>query len=61
VDVQVKGNPTPEELAAALVVLLGRPAAAAPAPTPAASRWADRQRHLRGYLPRGAGAWRHGL
>ena len=57
----VRGRPTPEELAAVVVLLTGRPAAAAPpAPAPA-SRWADRASAVRRPLPHGAGAWRAAL
>ncbi|HUR50889.1 MAG TPA: acyl-CoA carboxylase subunit epsilon [Mycobacteriales bacterium] len=55
---EVKGNPTPEELAAALAVLAGgggSPEAAEPAPP---SRWNDRAALLRRPLSHGPGAWR---
>ncbi|MET7680256.1 acyl-CoA carboxylase epsilon subunit [Streptomyces sp. NPDC005423] len=57
----VRGNPTPEELAAALAVVRARAAAAAGAP-PGAPRprdsWSDPARIAAGRLPRpGATAW----
>jgi hypothetical protein len=61
VTVTVKGNPTPEELAAALAVLMGRGVAPQQRPDQPVSRWADRQGHLRRHLPHGPGAWRHAL
>ncbi|MDI5966866.1 acyl-CoA carboxylase epsilon subunit [Streptomyces sp. SL13] len=56
----VRGNPTPEELAAALAVVTARSAvAAADEGEPAPRRWADPARVAAGPLPRfGAGAWR---
>ncbi|MEV6994040.1 acyl-CoA carboxylase epsilon subunit [Streptomyces sp. NPDC093228] len=59
----VRGNPTPEELAAALAVVRAR-AAAAPTPPPGATApndlWADRRRAIcRAGLPQpSAMAWR---
>lgn len=54
----VRGNPTPEELAALLAVVASR-GAAAPAPEPAPpSRWASRAAGLRRPLSPGPGAWR---
>ena len=59
--VTVTGNPTPEELAAALIVLMSSGASeAAPSEQPD-SRWATRQDQLRRPLPHGPGAWRHAL
>ena len=56
----VRGNPSPEELAAVVAVLMTR-GGAAPEPEPAApSRWNDRASLLRGPLRRGPGAWRAG-
>ncbi|SFN80245.1 MULTISPECIES: acyl-CoA carboxylase subunit epsilon [Actinomadura] len=63
----VRGDPTPEEIAALVAVLTARARAAAArggAGTGAGpSRWADRTRLVRGTVaggprPRGAGAWR---
>ncbi|GAA1542291.1 hypothetical protein GCM10009678_25980 [Actinomadura kijaniata] len=63
----VRGDPTPEEVAALVAVLTARARTAAAArsagePGPV-SRWADRSRGLRGPVaegvpPRGTGAWR---
>ncbi|WP_353944408.1 acyl-CoA carboxylase subunit epsilon [Streptomyces sp. HUAS MG91] len=49
----VRGNPTPEELAAALAVVQARAAAAPEAPASAAERdaWADPSRIARHRLP----------
>ena len=54
----VRGDPTPEELAALVAVLVTRAVPAAPSPAPARSAWVDRARYLRGPLPHGSGAWR---
>jgi hypothetical protein len=53
----VKGDPTPEELAAlvAVVAALGGPAAPAPRRTPV---WNAPARMQRGVLRQGPGAWR---
>ena len=57
----VFGDPTPDELAALVAVLVARAgttaaaAADSDAPRPA---WQDRARYLRTTLPHGAGAWR---
>lgn len=56
----VRGNPTPEELAAAVAVFQARVAAAAPsdAPPPPAARWSAPARIARRPVPRpGPGAW----
>ncbi|MCY0925960.1 acyl-CoA carboxylase epsilon subunit [Streptomyces sp. H27-H1] len=57
----VKGNPTPEELAAALAVVRARAAALASVPSDAArvdDAWAAPGRVARRTLPRpGPGAW----
>ena len=53
----VRGNPTPEELAALVAVVASRSAAPEPEPAPP-SRWASRARQLRRPLPHGPGAWR---
>ena len=42
----LRGNATPEEIAALVAVLLSRPAAEEPPPRPAPSAWADRSRLL---------------
>ncbi|MEU5160618.1 acyl-CoA carboxylase epsilon subunit [Streptomyces sp. NPDC020875] len=59
----VRGNPTPEELAAALAVVRARALGAAPgteAPGPAASEWAAPARLVRAPLPPPSpGAWSH--
>ncbi|CAM5399246.1 acyl-CoA carboxylase subunit epsilon [Streptomyces fumanus] len=57
----VRGNPTPEELAAALAVVRARAAAAAPEP-PGADQprdtWSDPSRIARAQVPRpGPTAW----
>ena len=54
----LRGNATPEEIAAVVAVLLSRSAAAEPPPRPAPSAWADRSRLLRRPLSPGPGAWR---
>jgi hypothetical protein len=54
----VRGDATPEEVAALVAVLLSRPAAEEPPPRPAPSAWSDRSRLLRGPLFPGPGAWR---
>ncbi|WP_442875661.1 acyl-CoA carboxylase subunit epsilon [Actinoallomurus sp. NBC_01490] len=55
----VRGDPTPEEIAALVAVLTARARAAAapPAPRPR-SAWSDPSRRLRRPLPHGPGAWR---
>ncbi|HET6860326.1 MAG TPA: acyl-CoA carboxylase epsilon subunit [Streptomyces sp.] len=58
----VRGNPTPEELAAALAVVRARAAAAEDSPSGAqepAAAWADPARVARHSMPRpGPQAWR---
>jgi hypothetical protein len=56
----IRGDATPEEIAAVVAVLLSRPAVAGNAPRPrsAPSAWADRSRLLRRPLFPGPGAWR---
>ena len=55
----VRGDATPEEIAALVAVLLARSAAGeGPAPALARSAWSDRSRLLRRPLFPGAGAWR---
>ncbi|WP_067172061.1 acyl-CoA carboxylase subunit epsilon [Microtetraspora niveoalba] len=54
----IKGEPSPEELAALVTVVAAR-AAAAPAPVPAPPRrWAARHHMLRRPVVAGPGAWR---
>jgi len=55
----VRGDATPEEIAAVLAVLLSRSGSPdAPPPPPLASAWADRSRLLRRPLFPGPDAWR---
>jgi len=54
----IRGDATPEEIAALVAVLLSRPAAAEPSPRRTPSAWADRSRLLRRPLHPGPGAWR---
>jgi hypothetical protein len=56
----VRGDATPEEIAALVAVLLSRsrPGDASAASAPARSAWADRSRQLRRPLRPGPGAWR---
>jgi hypothetical protein len=56
----IRGDATPEEIAAVVAVLLSRAAAAdaPPQPRPAPSAWADRSRLLRRPLHPGPDAWR---
>ena len=53
----VRGDATPEEVAAlvAVVAAMGVPASADPKPR---STWADPARRMRTTLPHGTGAWR---
>jgi hypothetical protein len=53
----VKGDPTPEELAALVAVLASR-GGAEPAPEPVRSPWARPGVGLRRPVPIGPGAWR---
>ena len=56
----VRGDPTEEELAALVAVLVSRPAAPAaggPAPAERASGWVDRARSLGAPPAPGPGAW----
>ncbi|MEP6527580.1 MAG: acyl-CoA carboxylase subunit epsilon [Nocardioidaceae bacterium] len=54
----VKGEPTPEELAALVAVIAARSqVASAPSATPE-SRWAAPHHRMRRVLRRGPGAWR---
>jgi len=54
----VRGDPTPEELAALVAVLMVRTGEAEAAPARTRSAWSDRSRQLRGSLSPGPGAWR---
>ena len=57
----VRGDATPEEIAAVVAVLLSRAAASGvgtPPSRPAPSAWADRSRQLRRPLFPGPDAWR---
>jgi hypothetical protein len=55
----VRGEPTPEELAALVAVLASRAVGGGdPAPPPKVSGWTDRARYVRGRLPHSPGGWR---
>ncbi|GAB3833345.1 acyl-CoA carboxylase subunit epsilon [Kribbella italica] len=54
----VKGDPTPEELAALVAVVAARAAAPAAADTERASDWATYWRHAKRPLHPGPGQWR---
>ena len=54
----VTGNPTPEELAAVVALLVTSGGAAQEPPAPVRSAWNDRRALLRQPLRRGPGAWR---
>ena len=54
----VRGDASPDEIAALVAVLLARPGVEAPPPRPAPSAWADRSRLLRRPVFPGPGAWR---
>jgi len=54
----VRGTPTPDELAALLVVLASRPPARRTDPGPPRSLWSAPGRALRAPLFPGPGAWR---
>ena len=54
----IRGDASPEEIAALVAVLLSRPADAEPASRRVPSAWADRSRLLRRPLRPGPGAWR---
>jgi hypothetical protein len=58
----VRGDPTPEEIAALVAVLTARARARAASgdgpPKPERSAWSDPSRRLRRPLPHGPGAWR---
>jgi hypothetical protein len=55
----VRGEPTPEELAAlTAVVTAGAPAESAPTEPPTPGRWNDPSHAHRRYWPAGPGGWR---
>ena len=54
----VRGDATPEEIAALVAVLLSRPGDDEVPPVAVRSAWADRSRQLRRPLRPGPGAWR---
>jgi len=54
----VRGDATPEEIAALVAVLLSRPGDDRALPVPVRSAWADRSSQLRRPLRPGPGAWR---
>ena len=54
----VRGDATPEEVAALVAVLSAASAAGAPAPPRPRSQWASRERAVRQPLAPGRGAWR---
>ena len=56
----VRGEPSPEELAALVAVLAARASADAgePAPTPPPSGWTDRSRYVRSGHTHQPGGWR---
>jgi len=54
----VKGDATPEEIAALVAVISARAAAAPAAPARRTSAWTDRSRLVRRPLRPGPGAWR---
>ncbi|WP_433241411.1 acyl-CoA carboxylase subunit epsilon [Streptosporangium sp. CA-135522] len=57
----VRGNATPEELAALVTVVTARVSSAGPSAPPAPPPgWADRSRSVRRPLVPGSGAWRTG-
>jgi len=53
----VKGNPTPEELAALVAVVAARSAAGTPAKKPLRSEWGHPARAVRGVHRPGTDAW----
>ena len=54
----VKGDATPEEVAALVAVIASMSGGAAPAKPKPRSTWADPRRRMRTTLPHGPGAWR---
>jgi hypothetical protein len=59
----IRGDATPEEIAALVAVAMSRAAAAsaAQAPSQARSAWSDRSRLVRSPLSPGPGAWRRSV
>ncbi|WP_084516662.1 acyl-CoA carboxylase subunit epsilon [Microtetraspora niveoalba] len=60
----VKGDPTPEEVAALVTALVSVLAASPPAPArraPVRKKWANPAHGMRMGLPRGPGAWRSAM
>jgi len=54
----VRGDATPEEVAALVAVIASMSGGEAPARPESRSTWADPGRRMRTTLPHGAGAWR---
>ena len=54
----VRGDATPEEIAALVAVLAAKATAASPPPSPRRSGWTDRAAALRRGITTGPGAWR---
>lgn len=54
----VRGDPTPEELAALIVVLAAKAARVTRPPAPPRSAWRDRRQLMRAPPHPGPGAWR---
>ncbi|MCM3887611.1 acyl-CoA carboxylase subunit epsilon [Frankia sp. R82] len=54
----IRGNATPEEIAAVVALLAAQAAVGEPPPPPVRSAWADPTQAHRGPLHVGAGAWR---
>jgi Acyl-CoA carboxylase epsilon subunit len=54
----IRGDATPDEIAAVVAVLLSRSGPGEPPPRPAPSAWADRSRLLRRPVHPGPDAWR---
>ena len=54
----VHGNPTPEEVAAVVVVLASLAARPTPPPAPSTTGWSAYWRTMRAPLLPGSGAWR---
>ncbi|HEX9548853.1 MAG TPA: acyl-CoA carboxylase subunit epsilon [Acidimicrobiales bacterium] len=54
----VRGDATPEEIAALVAVLMTRPTEDDATPQPTRTAWSDRSRQLRRPLHPGPGAWR---
>jgi hypothetical protein len=56
----IKGDATPEEIAAIIAVIASAPSAAPAEPEKPRSAWTDRSRLHRRPLHPGPGAWRYG-